>query len=219
MSMITLQNNRPNYKIEWLHMGMQPTDHLSIIISKTPSTLVTPFSNENDTALFRIRSTLQCTMPKTNQRKWINSKILSRVEWFENGTVWKRCFPSVDGENDAIWKWWCYHNNTAWLQTTQSWVSKIADSRFLVASLLIVVIFSLLTILKAHLTLLRLFDFSRGEQDIIKLLRLQALGGTRITKTTRSKPDKTWMVLDNMKINVHILGQLQFVVRKVMEEE
>ena len=38
-------------------------------------------------------------------------------------------------------------------------------------SLLIAVIFSLLTLLEAHLTLLRqLFDFSRREQTIIKLL-------------------------------------------------
>ena len=59
----------------------------------------TPFSNENDTVLFRIRltSTLQRRV-----RKRIVSKTLSRVERFENGTVWKRCFPSVDGENDTI---------------------------------------------------------------------------------------------------------------------
>ena len=39
------------------------------------------------------------------------------------------------------------------------------------ASLLIAVIFSLFTLLEAHLTLLRqLFDFSRREQNIIKLL-------------------------------------------------
>ena len=54
-------------------------------------------------------------------------------------------------------------------QTTQPRVSKIADRRFPVATLLITVIFSLLTLLKAHLTMLRIrFDFSRREQDIIK---------------------------------------------------
>ena len=59
-------------------------------------------------------------------------------------------------------------------------------------SLLIAVIFSLLTLLKAHLTVLRLlFDFSRREQDIIKLLSLPALGGIMIIKTTRSRPAKT----------------------------
>ena len=49
---------------------------------------------------------------ENDQRKRINSKTLSRVERFENGTVWKRCFPSVDGENEAIWKPWRHHNNT-----------------------------------------------------------------------------------------------------------
>ena len=39
------------------------------------------------------------------------------------------------------------------------------------ASLLIAMIFSLLTLLETHLTLLRqLFDFSRKEQNIVKLL-------------------------------------------------
>ena len=115
----------------------------------------------------------------TTVRKRIVSKTLSRVERFENGTVWKRCFPCVNGENDTIWKWWRHHNSTTWLQTTQPWVSKIADRRFLVTSLLIAVIFSWL------------FDFSRREQDDIKLLSLAALGGTMIIKTTRSKPAKT----------------------------
>ena len=56
------------------------------------------------------------------------------------------------------------------------------DRRFLVASLLIAVTFSLLTLLKTHLTVLRLlFNFSRKEQDIIKLPSLPALGGTMIT--------------------------------------
>ena len=82
------------------------------------------------------------------------------MERFENGTVWKRYFPSVDGENDAIWNQWRHHNNTTGLQTTQPWVSKMAHIRFQRASLLIAVIFSLLTLLEAHLTLLRLlFEF------------------------------------------------------------
>ena len=64
------------------------------------------------------------------------------------------------------------------------------------ASLLVAVIFSLLTLLKAHLTVLRLlFDFSRREQDILKLLSLPALGGTMIIKSFMfmfwSKPAKT----------------------------
>ena len=106
----------------------------------------TPFSNEND---------------ENDHRKRIVSKTLSRVERSENGTVWKRCFPSVDGENDTIWKRWRHHNTTTWVQTTQPWVSKITDRRFLVASLLIVVIFSLLTLLKAHLTVLIFWFFKK----------------------------------------------------------
>ena len=50
----------------------------------------------------------------------------------------------------------------------------------------------LFTLLKAHLSVLKLlFDFSRREQDIIKLLSLPALDGTMIIKTTWSKPAKT----------------------------
>ena len=78
------------------------------------------------------------------------------------------------------------------LGADHSTVSIQEDIRFLADSLLIAVIFSLLTLLKAHLTVLKLlFDFSRREQDIIKLLSLPALGGTMIIKTTRSKPAKT----------------------------
>ena len=55
------------------------------------------------------------TVLTTTVRKRIVSKTLSRVERFENGTVWKHCFPSVDGENDTIWKRWRHHNNTTWL--------------------------------------------------------------------------------------------------------
>ena len=100
------------------------------------------------------------TIHTTTVRKRTVSKTLSRVERFENGTVWKRCFPSVDGENDTIWKRWRHHNNT----TTQPWVYKIADRRFRMVSLLKAVIFSFFTLLEAHLTLLRqIFDFSRRE--------------------------------------------------------
>ena len=123
---------------------------------------------------------------ENDQRKRIVSKTLSGVERFENGTVQKRCFPSVDGENDAIWKRWHHHNKTTGLQTAEPWVSKM----FQVASLLIAVNFSLLTLLEAHLTLLRLFiDFSRREQDIIRLLSLPASGGTRVKRLGRSPLD------------------------------
>ena len=73
----------------------------------------------------------------------------------------------MDGENDAIWKRWRHRNNTTWLQTTQPWVSKIVDRRFQMASSLFAVIFSLFTLLEAHLTMLRqLSDFSRRKQNI-----------------------------------------------------
>ena len=66
---------------------------------------------------------------ENDQRKRIVWKTHSRVERFENSTICKRCFPSLDGKNDATWKRWRHHNNTTWLQTIQPWVSKIADRR------------------------------------------------------------------------------------------
>ena len=100
-----------------------------------------------------VHTSLQC---------WKRSPKTDRFEnALQSGTIWKRyclktLFPSVDGENDAIWKRWRHYNNTTWVQTTQPWVSKIADRRFLVDSLLIAVIFSPLTLLKEHLTVLKL---------------------------------------------------------------
>ena len=181
-----------NYNLNWQYLHKfsngicQHTAGLEKKYSFLDPVHTTPFWNENDTALFRIR------LPSTLQR-WKRSPKTDRFEnALQSGTIWKRyclktLFPSVDGESDAIWKQWRHHNNTTWLQTTQPWVSKISDRRFLVDSLLIALISSLLTLLKAHL----LFDFSRREQDIIKLLSLPALGGTMIIKTTRSKSAKT----------------------------
>ena len=83
-------------------------------------------------------------------------------EWndLRTGTIWKRCFPVVDGENDTIWKRWRHHNNTTRLQTTQPWVSKIKNKHFLVASsVLIADIFSILTLLKARLNRVETFWF------------------------------------------------------------
>ena len=130
---------------------------------------------------------------ENDQRKWINSKMLSGVKRFDNGTLWKRCFHSVDGKNDAIWKRWRHHNNMTGLQTTQPCVSKMADRRFQLVSLLIAVTFSLLTFLETNLTLLRLlFDFPRREHDIIRLLTLPASGGTRIKRLGWSPPKPIW---------------------------
>ena len=73
---------------------------------------------------------------------------------FENAVFLAWTAKTILSENDDV--------TTATPSTTQPCVYKIADRRFLMVSLLIVVIFSLLTLLEAHLTLLRqLFDFSR----------------------------------------------------------
>ena len=65
----------------------------------------------------------------------------------------------------------------------------MADGRFQVASLLIAVILSLLTLLEAHLTPLRLlFVFLRREQDIIRLLSLPIAVGPMTERLGRSLP-------------------------------
>ena len=155
---------------------------------------------------FKIRSTLHRFQTKTilfcsgygyrpcynavnDQRKRIVSKTLSRVERFENGTVWFFLVwtaKTILSENDDVTT-----TTTPGCKPLNREYLKIEDRRFLVVSFLIVVIFSLLALMKAHLTVLRLFYFSRREQDIIKLLSLPALSGTMITKTTRSKSAKT----------------------------
>ena len=70
-----------------------------------------PFSNENGALLLRIR------LSSTLQRR----KRSPKTEPFENalqsGAIWKRCFlktlfPSVDGENDTIWKRWRDQNHS-----------------------------------------------------------------------------------------------------------
>ena len=107
---------------------------------KSKVTLETPvhttaFSNENDTVLFRIR------LPSTlRRRKWSEKSGTIRKRFSEWNNLkkipfWKRCFPSVDGENATIWKRWRHHNNTTGLQTIQPSVS-IQDS-FQACSLLI----------------------------------------------------------------------------------
>ena len=107
------------------------------------------------------------------------------VERYENDAFWKRCFlvwpSSVDGENDAIWKRWRHQIDTTGRQTTRPWVSKMADKRYHVASLLIGMTSSLLTLLQAHLTQLRRhIDFTKRKQDILRLLTLPASGKTKI---------------------------------------
>ena len=87
---------------------------------------------------------------ENDQRKRINSKTLSR------GVRRKRCYLKTMTSQQMNWP-------------LQPWVSKIADRRFHgwlpCWSLWF---FSLLTLLKAHLTLLRLFDFSRRETKYCK---------------------------------------------------
>ena len=73
---------------------------------------------------------------KNDQRKRIVPKTLSRVKWLENGTVWKRCFPSVHGENNAI-----YLKMMTSPQHHHHEYTRLADRHFQRASLLIAVIF------------------------------------------------------------------------------
>jgi len=63
------------------------------------------FSNKNGAVLLRIR--LLYTLQR---RKW-SLKMDSFKNTLQSGAIWIRCFlktlfSSVDGENDAIWKWW-----------------------------------------------------------------------------------------------------------------
>ena len=129
-------------------------------VSKTPSTL----------HRFQTKTILFCSgygyrphyIAENDHRKRINSKTLSRVERFENGTV----------ENAVFLVW------TAKMMLSENEPTTLGCRPFNreyptwgTESLLIAVIISLLTHLEAHLTLLRLlFDFSRKEQDIVRLL-------------------------------------------------
>ena len=63
--------------------------------------------------------------------------------------------------------------DTTGCQTTRPWVSKMVGRRYHVASLLIGMISSLLTLSQAHLTQLRRhLDFTSWKQDISSLLAL-----------------------------------------------
>ena len=93
----------------------------------------------------------------------------------------------------------------------------MADRRYHVASLLIGMISSLLTLLQVHLTLLRRhLDFTRREQDIFRLLTLPASGKTKIKRLSRSppKPRRFWTRPGRTSV-----WWDNFVARKVVEEE
>ena len=73
---------------------------------------------------------------ENDHRKRSHSKTLSRVERVENDACWKRCFlvwteKTMLSENCDVIK-----IETTWRQTTRPWVSKMADRRYPVASLL-----------------------------------------------------------------------------------
>ena len=114
---------------------------------------------------------------KNDHRKLSHSKTLSRLERLENDTFWKRCFlvwteKTMLSENGDVIK-----VDTTERQTTRAWVSKMTDRRYHVTSLLIGMISSPLMLLQAHLTMLRHhLDFTRREQDILRLLALPASG-------------------------------------------
>ena len=118
-----------------------------------------------------------CFVPDTANVHNTTPKTIS-----ENGSIRKRSpectAKTMLSENDDV--------TTNELTTSTVSIQDSGQTLPRVASLLIAVIFSLLTLLKAHLTLLRLFDFSRREQNIVKLLSLPALGGTRTIKTTET---------------------------------
>ena len=93
---------------------------------------------------FQTKTLLFCSavilLSSTLQRR----KRSPKTEPFENahqsGAIWKRCFlktlfSSVDGKNDAIWKRWRHQIDTTGRQTTQPWVSKMADRGYHVASI------------------------------------------------------------------------------------
>ena len=67
---------------------------------------------------------------ENNHWKRSHSKTLSRVEWFENDAVWKRCFlvwteKMMLSENGDVIK-----IDTTGRQTTPAWASKMADRRY-----------------------------------------------------------------------------------------
>ena len=73
---------------------------------------------------------------KNDHWKWSHSKMLSRVEWFENDAFWKRCFlvstrKAMLSENGEVIK-----VGMTGRQTTRPWVSKMADRSNHVASIL-----------------------------------------------------------------------------------
>ena len=89
---------------------------------------------------------------ENDHRERSHSKTLSRVERFENDAFWKRCFlvwtvKTMLSENGDV-----IQIDTTGRQPTRPLVSKMADRRSHVASLLIGTISSLLTLLQAHLT-------------------------------------------------------------------
>ena len=104
------------------------------LMTEAPSNVTNSFSNENGAVLLRLRlsSTLQRRKrsPKTEP-----SKLLSRVERFENDAFWKRCFLvwtkiTMLSENGDVIK-----IDMTGRQTTRSWLSKMADRCYHVASI------------------------------------------------------------------------------------
>ena len=98
-----------------------------------------PFSNENGSVLLRIRlsSTLQRQKRSPKTGPFENAR--------QSRAIWKRCFlktlfSGVDRENDAIWKRWRHQKNRHDRAPDRPWVSKMADRRYHVASLLIGVV-------------------------------------------------------------------------------
>ena len=73
---------------------------------------------------------------ENDYRKWSHSKMLSRVEPFENDAFWKRCFLVWTEKTMLYLKTVTPSKiDTTGHQTTRPWVSKMADRRHHVASI------------------------------------------------------------------------------------
>ena len=97
-----------------------------------------PLSKENG-------AVLPIPLSSTLQRRKRSPKMEPLKKALQSLAIWIRCFlkklfSSVDGENDAIWKRRRHQIDTTGRQTTRPWVSKMADTRYHVSSLLISVV-------------------------------------------------------------------------------
>ncbi len=112
---------------------MQPKNRWVTLIKKVSGPVHTsPFSNENG-AVCSGYGYRPHYYAENDHRKRSHSKTLSRVERFEKDDFWKRCFivwtvKTMLSENGDVIK-----IDTTRRQTTQPWLSKMAERRYHVA--------------------------------------------------------------------------------------